>query len=182
MATIGERIREARLANNMTQSELAAKVGLKFSAIHKYEAGLVVNLKRDTISALASALDVSPSWLMCLDDTQAGEKIVFYDRFVALCAEISKTPAAVARDLKIDKSTISCWKKRGTKPTDVTVKKISDYFGITVDDLLGEKKEPDPQIGSLSPTKQRLLDAVDDLTDSQIDRLLGIISEAKKLL
>lgn len=117
MATIGERIREARLANNMTQSELAAKVGLKFSAIHKYEAGLVVNLKRDTISALAIALDVSPSWLMCLDDNVAGEK-----------------------------------------------------------------KEPDPQIGSLSPTKQRLLDAVDDLTDSQIDKLLGIISEAKKLL
>ena len=53
----------------MTQTELAEKIGMKFSAIHKYENGLVVNLKRDTIAALADALDVSPAWLMCMDDT-----------------------------------------------------------------------------------------------------------------
>ncbi len=68
MATTGERIRQARKARNMTQTELAEKLGVKFSAIHKYETGLVVNLKRETIAALAKALDVSPSWLMCLDD------------------------------------------------------------------------------------------------------------------
>lgn len=69
MATTGERIRDARKARGMTQKELADKVGVKFSAIHKYETGLIVNLKRDTISALAKALDVTPSWLMCIDDT-----------------------------------------------------------------------------------------------------------------
>lgn len=68
MATTGERIKEARKARGMTQTELAEKIGVKFSAIHKYENGLVVNLKRDTIAALADALDVSPSWLMCMDD------------------------------------------------------------------------------------------------------------------
>ena len=59
MATTGERIRQARKARNMTQTELAEKLGVKFSAIHKYETGLVVNLKRETIAALAKALDVS---------------------------------------------------------------------------------------------------------------------------
>lgn len=68
MATTGERIRDARKARGMTQKELAEKVGVKFSAIHKYETGLVVNLKRETISALAKALDVAPSWLMCIDE------------------------------------------------------------------------------------------------------------------
>ena len=68
MATTGERIKEARKARGMTQTELAERIGVKFSAIHKYENGLVVNLKRDTIAALANALDVSPSWLMCIDD------------------------------------------------------------------------------------------------------------------
>ena len=69
--TTGERIKQARLAAGLTQNELADKIGVKFSAIHKYEAGIVVNLKRETISALAAALDVKPSWLMCMDDTEA---------------------------------------------------------------------------------------------------------------
>lgn len=66
--TTGERIKEARIAAGLTQTELAEKVGLKFSAIHKYESGRVVNLKRETISALAAALNVKPSWLMCMDE------------------------------------------------------------------------------------------------------------------
>ena len=66
--TTGERIREARLAAKLTQTELADKVGLKFSAIHKYESGKVVNLKRETVDALANALGVSPAWLLCLEE------------------------------------------------------------------------------------------------------------------
>ena len=67
MATTGERIKEARKMRGMTQTELAEKIGMKFSAIHKYENGLVVNLKRETIAALANALEVSPAWLMCME-------------------------------------------------------------------------------------------------------------------
>lgn len=66
--TTGERIREARIKAGLTQQELAQKIGVKFSAIHKYESGIVVNLKRETVSALATALGVKPSWLMCMDD------------------------------------------------------------------------------------------------------------------
>lgn len=85
METTGSRIKEARLRAGMTQSELADKVGVKFSAIHKYEKGLVVNLKRETIMALATALDVRPSWLMCADletspDVQPDEDIVILSR------------------------------------------------------------------------------------------------------
>lgn len=87
MATTGERIRDARKAHGMTQKDLADKVGVKFSAIHKYENGLIVNLKRDTISALAKALEVSPAWLMCIDDEaeealrKAAKEKVNSDRF-----------------------------------------------------------------------------------------------------
>ena len=78
----GERIRQARLAAGLTQSELADKVGVKFSAIHKYESGLVVNLKRETLSALASALGVKESWLLCLEgeETAAPRPVRDIDR------------------------------------------------------------------------------------------------------
>ena len=67
----GSRIKQARLAAGLTQKELADKVGVKFSAIHKYESGMVVNLKRETVTALAQALDVTESWLLCLEEQAA---------------------------------------------------------------------------------------------------------------
>ena len=109
---------------------------------------------------------------------------MFYDNFVALCASVNKTPAYVGRELGIDKSTISCWKARKTKPSDVNAKKIADYFGVTVEELMGKgiKKDPIPKDGAVSSAKQKLLDALDGLSDSQIEKLIGIIEEAKKLL
>ena len=67
----GERIKEARLAAGLTQTELADKIGVKFSAVHKYESGRVVNLKRETLSAIAHALNVSESWLLCLEQEES---------------------------------------------------------------------------------------------------------------
>jgi transcriptional regulator with XRE-family HTH domain len=77
---------------------------------------------------------------------------VFYDNFVALCASVNKTPAYVGRELGIDKSTISCWKARKTKPSDVNAQKIADYFGVTVEELMGKgiKKERPAEGGTLS--------------------------------
>lgn len=74
---------------------------------------------------------------------------MFYDNFVALCASANKTPAHVGRELGIDKSTISCWKARKTNPSDVNAKKIANYFGVTVEELMGEgiKKDPIPKDG-----------------------------------
>ena len=77
---------------------------------------------------------------------------MFYDNFVALCASVNKTPAYVGRELEIDKSTISCWKARKTKPSDVNAQKIADYFGVTVEELMGKgiKKERHAEGGTLS--------------------------------
>lgn len=46
----------------------------------------------------------------------------------------------------------------------------------------GIKKDPIPKDGAVSSAKQKLLDALDGLSDSQIEKLIGIIEEAKKLL
>lgn len=78
----GERIKQARLQAGLTQKELAEKVGVKYSAIHKYESGIVINLKRETIAALAEALSVKPSWLMCMDDEPEDNYSETRDRFL----------------------------------------------------------------------------------------------------
>ena len=64
----GERIRNLRKAKGWTQTDLGNRIGVQNSAIAKYENGRVPNLKRSIIKALAKALDVSPSYLLGLDE------------------------------------------------------------------------------------------------------------------
>ena len=66
--TTGDKIKMLRIQHGMTQEELGAKIGVKKSAIYKYENGIVVNLKRSTIEKLAKVLEVSPSWLIGIED------------------------------------------------------------------------------------------------------------------
>lgn len=58
---VGEKIRFFRKQKGLTQEQLGNLIGVKKSAIAKYENNRVENLKRATISKLAKALDVSPA-------------------------------------------------------------------------------------------------------------------------
>ena len=66
--TVGEKIRYLRTKNNMTMDDLARELGVQRSAINKYEKGIVVNLKRSTISDLCRVFGVSSSYF--LDDDE----------------------------------------------------------------------------------------------------------------
>lgn len=66
---IGEKIRTARLAKNMTQEELGALLGVQKSAIAKYESGRVVNIKRSTLKKISDSLDIRPAELIFGEDT-----------------------------------------------------------------------------------------------------------------
>ena len=55
-------------------------------------------------------------------------------------------------------------------------------MGETDGPSAGIKKDPIPKDGAVSSAKQKLLDALDGLSDSQLEKLIGIIEEAKKLL
>ena len=63
---------------------------------------------------------------------------MFYDQFHRLCLVKGVTPTQVARDLGLRQSTVSMWKKQGTTPKYDTLRKLADYFGVDVDDLLVE--------------------------------------------
>ena len=71
---------------------------------------------------------------------------MFWDIFVNLCAQNGESPNKVAKNLSIASGTVSEWKK-GRVPQNATLKKIADYFGVTVDYLLGktEQKEKLPE-------------------------------------
>lgn len=71
MCTMAIRIKKCRLENNLTQEELAEKLGLKKSAIAKYEHGRVENIKRSTIEEMARIFECTPSYLMGWEQVDA---------------------------------------------------------------------------------------------------------------
>ncbi len=75
---VGQMIKERRLAKGMTQEELADLVGVKKSAVAKWENGRVSEIKRSNLKKLADALEVSP---------------------VQLLGDIEKRPVSVAQEL-----------------------------------------------------------------------------------
>lgn len=64
MSSLGQRIRVLREAKRMSQTELAEKIGVKFSAISKYERGAIDNLPAYRIKKLAEVLDTTPEYLL----------------------------------------------------------------------------------------------------------------------
>lgn len=69
--TMGERIHQKRKELGYTMEELGNKVGVNKSAVNKWEKGIVSNMKRSTIEKLASVLEVSPVWLMGMEEPPA---------------------------------------------------------------------------------------------------------------
>lgn len=71
--------------------------------------------------------------------------MAFYDNFVRLCAEKGVSPSAAAIEIGIKKSNVTYWKNSRNNPSDVTLAKLADYFGVFVSDLTEEKeKSPTP--------------------------------------
>ena len=102
-----------------------------------------------------------------------GVLTVFYDNYLRLCNSVGKTPSAVALEIGLTKPSVSRWKS-GSTPTDATLKRIADYFGITVDELLGKEKQPTKN-GELSGVRKDLMDFADTLTDEKIEKYLRLM-------
>jgi len=66
--SLGERIHIARRRKGLSQQELAELVGVKPNTISRLEIGKVRRTDTDTLTKLCRALDVTPSFLLALDD------------------------------------------------------------------------------------------------------------------
>ena len=65
---------------------------------------------------------------------------MFYEQFIKLCNENGTRPSTVAEEIGLNKSSATAWKK-GATPSDVTLAKLSEYFGVPVSYLLGAADE-----------------------------------------
>ena len=81
--TTGEKIRAARKKAGLTQTELAERLGVGYSAVGQWELGLR-NPKFETLKKISAALGCSISTLFSCDNcpfrAQSGRKVKVYPR------------------------------------------------------------------------------------------------------
>ncbi|MCR4692264.1 MAG: helix-turn-helix domain-containing protein [Firmicutes bacterium] len=97
------------------------------------------------------------------------------DTFEKLCAKKGVSPSSVCQYIGISSAAYSQW-KADTIPRNTTLKKMADYFDVSVDYLLG-KEERNPE---LSKQEQYLLDCFRELNEKGKEYILQTMDMVKK--
>ena len=111
-----------------------------------------------------------------------------YDIFVQLCKSKGITTYKVCKDLGISQGTISNWKNRGNNLSTAILKKIADYFEVSIEYLInGEdvkwnhvEQTIDYAI-SLSEEEQDLLIEYRKADDTQKEMIRRILAYSNKM-
>ena len=121
-------------------------------------------------------------------NTVNGDKLMtrFYEKYLELCASSGMTPNGAAKIIGIPSASITDWKK-GSMPRSNAIEKISAYFGVTTDYLLGyEDKKEKPtlnegelDLSGISAAKRDFISAIMDLDDDQVQALSALVVKFK---
>lgn len=101
---------------------------------------------------------------------------MFWDNFVLLCNQVGKSANAVAAEIGFKSSgTVTGWKE-GKIPYERNLRKIADYFGVTVDDLIGDDaaktKKPTAQGDELTEKQKYAIELLKSMSDDDLDRAI----------
>ncbi len=97
-----------------------------------------------------------------------------YEIFESLLKQKGVTPYRVYKETGVSQSTLSDWKRGRSTPKSEILARIADYFGVTVDYLLGkeeQKNKPATTEGSgLNKYRLRLEELAVDLTPDEWEK------------
>lgn len=98
---------------------------------------------------------------------------MFWDRFSFLCSKIGKKPNPIAAEIGFSSTMVTKY-KRGAMPNGEILSKTADYFGCSVDYLLGRSDQPLPTASedTWRKTREQLSDASRTELEHYLDYLL----------
>ena len=69
----------------------------------------------------------------------------FIGKYEVQCGLVDKSPSKVLRELKMSTALYSQWKNSGQVPRDTTLRKLADYFNVSVD-YFKDRVQPDDKL------------------------------------
>lgn len=99
---------------------------------------------------------------------------MFWENYDYLSRKIGSNPNAVAAKCGVKSTgTVSAWKLEGRLPYKKTIEKIANYFGITVDELMGDfigAKENAPSMTDDAPSIMKIYNALNESGRAELER------------
>ena len=105
---------------------------------------------------------------------------MFWKNFVTLCNEKNTSPTAVCAEIGYSNAIATKWRK-GAIPRNTTLHKIADYFGVSVDYLLGDEKATTPTEPKLSEGEKLWLQLYNSVSEDTRNILIGMMFSLDKL-
>ena len=102
---------------------------------------------------------------------------MFKKIFIDLCNERKVSPSAVCKSIGLSNATFSQWTEESI-PRRATLQRIADYFGVSLDYLLGQEKEKPADEGRLSEDEKTVLEWFKSLTQEEQLHFLHLIRAA----
>lgn len=68
---------------------------------------------------------------------------MFWENFIELCKKNNISPNGLAKELSISSGSITSW-KQGRVPKWQTLSMLAEHFGVTVEELIAEEKQNEP--------------------------------------
>ena len=167
---------------NLSQEELALRVGYKDrSAIAKVEAGCV-DLPQSKIAAFAKALNASPAELMGITnsppiDDSPYDKSIFAQNLLRYMKEKGINKTDLSGFLKVSPSTVSDWCNGKKIPRMDKIERMSTFFHVPMSDLIEDRmqKKTALQEDSLNPLDKYYMDLFSQLNEDQQGVVLALI-------
>lgn len=103
---------------------------------------------------------------------------MFWENFLSLCDAKNMSPNAVCAELKLSNATATKW-KQGAMPTATTLRKIAQYFNVSVSSLLVDAKEKSPSISD-EDIKVALFGGDGDVSDEAWEEVKRFAAYAKE--
>lgn len=132
--TIGERIKNLRVSQKMSQEDLAAKLNTTKQAIYKYENNIVTNIPMDKIEQISNIFEVRPSYIM-------GWNGGIGDRIKMLRLDWKLTQAALASCISRSVDEIQSWEYGRTTPDLDAIEELAKVFDVTKEQLIADDLE-----------------------------------------
>lgn len=70
----------------------------------------------------------------------------FIEKYEIQCGNVDKSPSKVLRELNMSTALYSQWKNSGQTPRDTTLRKLADYFNVSVDYFKEDRVQPDDKL------------------------------------
>lgn len=106
---------------------------------------------------------------------------MFIERFERLCRENGQTPSGVCIAIGRSKNLAAKWKSTNATPSAEVLKELADYFGVTVDYLIGKEDTITARQEAFERADLRvLLDAAKDVPPSKVYEVVAILEKYKE--